>query len=59
MAALQCEDLCIYDASVDSIITQSRPLVIFATADSADSLGSAAMSGMVGHSGEVWLSPVL
>ena len=49
VASLQCEGLNIYNASVDSYITQSRPLVLFAT---ADSLGSTAMSGMVGHSGK-------
>ena len=49
VASLQREGLTIYDASVDSYITQSRPLLLFAT---ADSLGSAAMSGMVGHSGK-------
>ena len=48
-AALQREGLRIYDASTDSYISHSRPLVIFAT---ADSLGGAAMSGMVGHSGK-------
>ena len=49
VAALQREGLKIYDASLDLYIPRSRPLVIFAT---ADSLGSAAMSGMVGHSGK-------
>ena len=49
IAALQREGLRIYDASVDSYIPRSSPLVIFAT---ADSLGGAAMSGMVGHSGK-------
>ena len=49
VAALQREGLRIYDASVDSYISQAKPLVIFAT---ADSLGGAAMSGMVGHSGK-------
>ena len=50
VSALQREGLRIYDASVDSFITHSKPLVVFAT---ADSLGGAAMSGMVGHSGIV------
>ena len=49
VAALQREGLRIYDASVDSFIAHSKPLVVFAT---ADSLGGAAMSGMVGHSGK-------
>ena len=49
VAALQCEGLWIYDASVDSYISQAKPLVIFAT---ADSLGGTAMSGMVEHSGK-------
>ena len=49
VAALQREGLRIYDASVDSYIARSSPLIIFAT---ADSLGGAAMSGMVGHSGK-------
>ena len=48
VAALQREGLRIYDASLDSYFS-SRPLIIFAT---ADSLGGAAMSGMVGHSGK-------
>ena len=49
IASLQCEGLWIYDTSIDSYIPQSKPLVLFAT---ADSLGSAAMSGMVEHSGK-------
>jgi hypothetical protein len=49
VAALQREGLKIYDASVNSYITQSSPVVLYAT---ADSLGSAFMSGMVGHSGK-------
>ena len=47
VAALQREGLRIYDAAMDSYISHSKPLVIFAT---ADSLGGAAMSEMVGHS---------
>lgn len=49
VAALQCEGLRIYNASVDAYITQSSPVILYAT---ADSLGSAFMSGMVGHSGK-------
>ena len=49
IAALQREGLSIYDASLSSMV-QSRPLVILGTADSP---GSAFMSGMVGHSGRV------
>jgi hypothetical protein len=49
VAALQREGLCIYDASMNTFVADSRPLIIFAT---ADSLGRAAMSGMVGHSGK-------
>ena len=49
VAALQREGLRIYDASDNSYIPHSKPLIVFAT---ADSLGSAAMSGMVGHSGK-------
>ena len=47
VASLQHKRLWIYDALVDSYIPHSKPLIVFAT---ADSLGSAAMSGMVGHS---------
>jgi hypothetical protein len=49
VAALQRSGLKIYDASMDSYITQSLPVILYAT---ADSLGSAFMSGMVGHSGK-------
>ena len=49
VASLQCKGLRIYNASVDSYIPHSKPLVLFAT---ADSLGSTAMSGVVGHSGK-------
>ena len=49
VAALQHEGLWIYDASDNSYLPHSKPLIIFAT---ADSLGSTAMSGMVGHSGK-------
>ena len=49
IAALQREGLRIYDASLNAMV-QSRPLVILGTADSP---GSAFMSGMVGHSGRV------
>ena len=48
VAALQREGLRIYDASTDTVISRSIPCVVFGT---ADSLGSAAMSGMVGHGG--------
>jgi Transposase family tnp2 len=48
VAALQREGLKIYDASTDTLIPRSIPCIVFAT---ADSLGSAAMSGMVGHGG--------
>jgi Transposase family tnp2 len=47
IAALQLEGLTVYDASLGTLV-QSRPLVVFGTADSP---GSAFMSGMVGHSG--------
>ena len=46
IAALQREGLTVYDASLGTIV-RSRPLVVFGTADSP---GSAFMSGMVGHS---------
>jgi hypothetical protein len=49
ISALQREGLIVYDASLGTLV-QSRPLVIFGTADSP---GSAFMSGMVGHSGRV------
>ena len=49
VAALQCEGLRIYDSSTDTIIPQSIPCVLFGT---ADSLGSAVMSGLVGHIGK-------
>ena len=49
VASLQREGLKIYDASTDAYILKSTPVIIFAT---ADSLGSASMSGMVGHSGK-------
>jgi hypothetical protein len=48
VAALQREGLRIYDSSTNTIIPRSIPCVLFGT---ADSLGSAAMSGMVGHIG--------
>ena len=48
VAALQREGLRIYDAHLDVIVPRASPIVLFGT---ADSLGSAAMSGMVGHSG--------
>jgi hypothetical protein len=47
MWLLECEGLRIYDASVDSYIAQSLLVIIYTT---ADSLGSAFMSGMVSHS---------
>ena len=49
MAALQCEGLQIYDTSINAIIPRSIPCVVFGT---ADSLGNAAMLGMVGHGGK-------
>ena len=49
IAALQREGLTLYDVSLGSVI-RSRLLVVFRTADSP---GSAFMSGMVGHSGRV------
>ena len=49
IAALQREGLTLYDASLGTLV-RSRPLVLFGTADSP---GSAFMSGMVGHSGRV------
>ena len=49
VAALQREGLWIYDASLGTYIARSTPMVFFATADSP---GSASMSGMVGHSGK-------
>jgi hypothetical protein len=48
VSALQHEGLKIYDACDNTYINNSSPLLVFAT---ADSLGSASMSGMVGHSG--------
>ena len=47
VAALQREGLTIFDTSLGALV-RSRPLIIFGTADSP---GSAFMSGMVGHSG--------
>ena len=49
IAALQCEGLRIYDLSINALIPCSIPCVLFRT---ADSLGSVAMSGMVGHIGK-------
>jgi hypothetical protein len=49
VAALQCEGLCIYNFSTNTIVPHLIPCVLFGT---ADSLGSAAMSGMVGHIGK-------
>jgi hypothetical protein len=49
VAALQREGLRIYDSSTDTIIPHLIPCVLFGT---ADSLGSAMMSGMVGHVGK-------
>jgi hypothetical protein len=48
VAALQREGLLIYDSFLEHV-TRSVPAVVFAT---ADSIGSASMSGMVGHSGK-------
>jgi hypothetical protein len=47
IASMQREGLKVYDAFLDTVV-HSSPLVVFGT---ADSLGNAAMSGMVGHSG--------
>ena len=47
VAALQREGLWAYDAYLDIIVPCTTPFVLFGT---ADSLGSAVMSGMVGHS---------
>lgn len=49
IAALQREGLNVYDASLGTVVTRTIPSIIMAT---ADSLGSAAMTGMVGHSGK-------
>jgi hypothetical protein len=49
VAALQREGLKVYDAYLDAYIPRAVPMIIFAT---ADSLGSASMSGMVGHNGK-------
>ena len=49
VAALQREGLRICDSSTNTIIPRSIPCVLFGT---ADSLGSAAMLGMVGHIGK-------
>ena len=48
VAALQREGLRIHDAYLNAVIPCSRPMVLFGTADSP---GSAAMSGLVGHGG--------
>ncbi len=48
VAALQCEGLWIYDTYLDVIVPHTVPVLLFGT---ADSLGSASMLGMVGHSG--------
>ena len=49
VAALQREGLRVYDAYLDMIVPRATPFILFGT---ADSLGSAAMSGMVGHCGQ-------
>jgi hypothetical protein len=49
VAALQREGLRVYDAHLDKIVPRAIPVVLFGM---ADSLGSASMSGMVGHSGK-------
>ena len=49
IAALQHEGLRIYDSSINTLIPCLIPCVLFGM---ADSLGSAAMSGMVGHIGK-------
>jgi hypothetical protein len=48
VAALQCEGLRVYNAYLDVNVPHATPVVLFGT---ADSLGSAMMLGMVGHSG--------
>ena len=48
VVALQREGLMIYDAYLDVVVPRAIPVILFGT---ADSLGSTAMSGMVGHSG--------
>ena len=48
VTALQREGLKVFDLYLNTII-RTAPLVIFSTADSP---GSAAMSGMVGHTGK-------
>jgi hypothetical protein len=48
VAALQREGLWVYDAHLDVVVPRATPIILFGM---ADSLGSAAMSGMVGHSG--------
>ena len=49
VAALQREGLKLYDASLGAVVPRAVPSIIMGT---ADSLGSTAMSGMVGHSGK-------
>src|SRR6201996_7798528 len=48
VVALQREGLRIYDAYLNVVVPRAIPVILFGT---ADSLGSAAMLGMVGHSG--------
>lgn len=48
VAALQHEGLQIHNSYTNTLIPHSIPCVLFGT---ADSLGSASMSGMVGHIG--------
>ena len=49
VAVLQHEGLKINDAFLNSVVLCACPLILFGTADSP---GSAAMSGLVGHSGQ-------
>jgi hypothetical protein len=48
VAALQREGLRVHDAYLNAVIPCSRPMILFGTADSP---GSALMSGLVGHGG--------
>ena len=49
VAALQREGLKIFDSYLDTVVPRSTPVILFSTADSP---GSASMSGMVGHTGK-------
>ena len=50
VTALQCEGLQVYNTSTHALTPRSILCVVFGT---ADSLGSAAMLGMVGHGGRL------